>query len=97
MWLEWHHNNVIPKNNENQWEMLTLAEPKKYKLLERLWWELFKNVIFIEFEPLYQKLSAFMLNLSCHVTLAWNSETFYFSPNFVLTFRKRYQIWDKLA
>ena len=26
---------------------------------------------------------------SCHVTLALNSENFYFSPNFVLNFRKR--------
>ena len=34
---------------------------------------------------------------SCHVTLASNSENFYFSPNFVLNFRKIYQIWRKLA
>ena len=31
--------------------------------------------------------------LSCHVTLASNSETFYFAPNSVLNFRKSYQIW----
>ena len=30
---------------------------------------------------------------SCHVTLASNSENFYFSPNSVLNFRKSYQIW----
>ena len=30
---------------------------------------------------------------SCHVALASNSENFYFSPDFVLNFRKRYQIW----
>ena len=34
---------------------------------------------------------------SCHVTLASNSENFYFSPNFILNFRKSYQIWGKLA
>ena len=30
---------------------------------------------------------------SCHVTLASNSENFYFSPNSVSDFRKSYQIW----
>ena len=30
---------------------------------------------------------------SCHVTLASDSENFYFSPNSVLNFRKSYQIW----
>ena len=34
---------------------------------------------------------------SCHVILASNSETFYFSPDSVLNFRKIYQIWGKLA
>ena len=34
---------------------------------------------------------------SGHVTLASNSENFYFSPNFVLNFRESYQIWEKLA
>ena len=34
---------------------------------------------------------------SRHVTLASNSEEFYFSPNSVLNFRKSYQIWEKLA
>ena len=31
------------------------------------------------------------------MTLASNSENFYFSPNSVLNFRKSYQIWEKLA
>ena len=30
---------------------------------------------------------------SCHVTLALNSENVCSSPNYVLNFRKRYQIW----
>ena len=34
---------------------------------------------------------------SRHVTLASNSEIFYFSPNFVLNFRKSYQVCGKLA
>ena len=73
----------------------------KYIFFERFWWELCKNVTFIEFEPLCQKLWVFMSSFtmtthqiwSCHVTLAANFETFYFSPYFVLTFRKSDQIW----
>ena len=34
---------------------------------------------------------------SCHMTLASNSESFYFSTNSILNFRKSYQIWGKLA
>ena len=34
---------------------------------------------------------------ACHVTMASNSENLYFSSNFVLNFRKSYQIWGKLA
>ena len=34
---------------------------------------------------------------SCHVTLASNSENFYFPSNCVLNFRKNYQIFGKLA
>ena len=34
---------------------------------------------------------------SCHVTLASNSENVYFSPNFILNFRKSQQVWGKLA
>ena len=33
----------------------------------------------------------------CHVTLASNSENFYFLPNSTLKFRKSYQTWGKLA
>ena len=64
-----------------------------------------KRVTFIEFEPLCQKLLAFMSSFtmtthqiwSCHVTLVANFENFCFSPNFILNFWKRYQIWKKLA
>ena len=34
---------------------------------------------------------------SCHVNLASNSENFYFSPNSILNFRKKYQMWGTLA
>ena len=76
----------------------------KYISFERFWWELSKNVIFIKFEPLCQKLWAFMSSFtmttyqiwSCHVTLAAHFENFYFSPNSILNFRKSCQIWGKL-
>ena len=34
---------------------------------------------------------------SCHVALAANFENCYLSPNSMLSFRKSYQIWEKLA
>ena len=34
---------------------------------------------------------------SCQVTLASNSENFYFSPNSVSNFWESYQVWGKLA
>ena len=34
---------------------------------------------------------------SCHLTLASNFENFNFLPNSLLNFKKRYQIWGKLA
>ena len=72
----------------------------KYLSFER-----FPNVIFIEFEPLRDKLWAFMSSFtitthqiwSCHLTLTADFKNFYFSPNSILNFRKSYQIWGKLA
>ena len=34
---------------------------------------------------------------SCHVTMASDSENFYFTPNSALNLKKSYQIWGKLA
>ena len=34
---------------------------------------------------------------SCHVILASNSKKFYLSPNSMLNFRKRHQIWGELT
>ena len=34
---------------------------------------------------------------SCHMTLTSNFKNFYFSTDSELNFRKRYQIWGKLA
>ena len=34
---------------------------------------------------------------SSHVTLALNSENFYFLPDSISNFRKSYQIWGKLT
>ena len=67
---------------------------------ERIWWQLSKNLTFIEFKPFCQKLWAFMSSFtmtthqiwSCHVTLAANFENFYFSPDSTLDFRKSYQV-----
>ena len=47
---------------------------------------------------IYVKFTKTTLQIwSCHVILASNSKNFYFSPNSILNFRKRYQIWGKLA
>ena len=87
--------------------MGTSAEPKKiYIAFERSWWELFKNVTFIEFEPLCKKLWAFMSNLphagrSPNMVKsrdpAFKFRKFLFLPNSILNFRESYQIWEKLA
>ena len=70
----------------------------KYISLERFWWELFKNVTFVEFEPLFQKLWAFLSNLPKqltkygHVTWLWlQIQKFLILLNSVLNFRKGYQ------
>ena len=47
--------------------------------------------IYVKFTKTTHQISSF------HVTLTSNSEMFHFSPNFVLNFRKSYQIWGKLA
>ena len=69
-----------------QWENVDLRGTKKYISFKKFWWELSKNVTFIEFEPLCQKLWAFMSSFtitahqiwSCHMTLATNFDNFYF-------------------
>ena len=53
----------LPKTMENSGKMRTSVEPNKIYIIGKFWWELFKNVIFIEFEPLCQKFWAFMSNL----------------------------------
>ena len=94
----------LPKTMEDNGKMRTSAEPNKIYIVGKVLMSAIKNVFFIEFEPLYQKLWAFFNFAktihqiwSCHVTLALNSENFYFPPNSVLNFRKSYQIWGKLA
>ena len=88
----------LPKTIENKEKIRTSLEPNKIYIVQMFWWELSKNVTFIEFETLCQTLWAFMSNFtttthniwSCHVTLAANFENFYFSPNSILDFRKSY-------
>ena len=67
----------LPKTMETKGKWGRRQKQIKYKSLERVWWELFKNVTFIEFEPLCQKLWTFMSNLQKpltkydHVTWPW--------------------------
>ena len=103
-------NNVImmslPETMENNAKMRTSLEPNKIYIIRKvLMTAIQKWVTFIEFQPLCQKLWAFMSSFtmnthqiwSCHVTLVVNFENFYFSPNFILNFRKSCQIWGKFA
>ena len=81
---------------ENNGKMRTSAEPNKIYIVQKVLMRAFQNVTFIEFEPLCQKLWAFMSSStmithqiwSCHVTLATNFENFYFSLNSILNFTK---------
>ena len=92
----------LPKTVEDNGKMRTSEEPNKIYIVGKVF---MRATIFIEFEPLCQKLWAFYVKFtktthqiwSCHLTLASNSENFYFSPNSVLNFRKIYQILGKLA
>ena len=56
-------NDVITKNNGKQFENTDLRGTKQNIYRWKGFNELFKNVIFIEFEPLCQKLWVFMSNL----------------------------------
>ena len=53
----------LPKTMETMGKCGPPRNQTKYILFERFWLELFKNVTFIEFELLCQKLWAFMSNL----------------------------------
>ena len=86
-------NDVITESNGKQWENTDLRRTKQNIYhSKRIWWELSKNVTFIEFELLCQMLWAFMSSFtmtshqiwSCHVTLAANFENFYVLPDSVL-------------
>ena len=102
---KWRHNGVITKNNRKQWKNADLGGTKqniyRWKGLMRaiqkcyfywIWATVSKVMgIYVKFTKTTHQI------WSCHVTLVWNSENFYFSPNSVLNFRKSYQIWGKLA
>ena len=85
--------------------MRTSSEPNKIYIVRKVLMRAIQKCTFIEFEPMCQRLRAFMSRFtmtnhqiwSCHVTLATDLENFYFSPNSTLNFRKIYQIWGKLA
>ena len=97
-------------NNEKQWKNADLGGTKQYiyiYIVGKVLMRAIENCNFIEFEPLatvskvmgiYVKFAMTTHQIwSCHVTMAPNSENFYFSPNSILNFRKTYHIWGKLA
>ena len=53
----------LPKTMENNGKMRTSSEPNKIYIIRKVLMRAIKNVTFIEFEPLCQKLWAFMSNL----------------------------------
>ena len=81
------NNDVITKNDEKMW---TSVEPNKISIVQKVLIRTIQNAIFIEFEPLCEKLWAFMSNLA-------RPPTIIFLPNFILNIRKSHQIWGKLA
>ena len=100
------NHDVITINNRKQWENADLSGTKQNIYRSKGFDESYpKDVTFLEFEQLRQKLWAFMSSFtmtthqiwSCNVTLATNFENVWFSPNFMLNFRISYQIWRKLG
>ena len=69
---------------ENNRKVRNSAEPNKTYMVQKVLMRDIKNVNFIEFESLCQKLWAFMLSFtmtthqiwSCHLTMAANFEIF---------------------
>ena len=53
----------LPKTMEDNREMRTSAEPNKIYIIRKVLMRATQNIIFIEFEPLCQKLWEFMSNL----------------------------------
>ena len=96
----------IWKLNNNKWRHnKTMAKfgLTNYISFERYWWELSKNVLFIEFIQLCQKLWAFLSNFglfrmsarqisSCQVTQEANFENVLFYPNSTFNVRKSHKI-----
>ena len=80
----------LPKTRKNSGEMRTSAKPNKLYFNRKLLMRAIKNVLFIKFEPLCQKLWAFLSNFgifftmpthrlwSYHVTKEANFKNFYF-------------------
>ena len=105
MWLEWRHDDVITKNNGNNGKMQTLAEPNKIYIVRKVLMRAIQKCNFYWISTtvsivmgIYVKFTITTHQIwSCHMTLALNSENFYFSPNCVSNVRKTYQIRCKLA
>ena len=94
----------LPKTMENNGEMRTSAKPDKLHTNRKVLMRAIKNVLCIEFEPLRQKLWAFLSNFgiffkmpahqiwSFHVTQEANFELFLFCPNSTFNIRKCHKI-----
>ena len=60
---KWRYNDIITKNNgKTMGKCGHQRNQTNYTSVERYWWELSKNVLFIEFKPPCQKLWAFLSN-----------------------------------
>ena len=104
LWGSLELDDVIAKDSGNNGKFGLSRNQTKYISFESLM-RVIQNVTFVEFEPLCQKLWAFMSSFtmtthkiwSCHVTLVANLKSLYFSPRSVLNFGRSYRIWGKLA
>ena len=63
-----HHNDVIPKTMANNGKMRTSTESHKMYIFCKVLMRAIQKCNFIEFEPLCQKLWAFMSNLPSPLT-----------------------------
>ena len=84
---KWCHNDIITKQWKTTGKCGLPRKQTNYISFQRYWWELSKNVLFIEFEPLCRKNGYFCQILAfftmpthqiwaCHVTQEANFEKF---------------------
>ena len=59
----------LPKTMENNWKMGISVEPSKIYIIGKVLMRAIQKYNFIKFEPLYQKLWAFLSNLPKPLTI----------------------------